>query len=92
MKQSKAHPNDPNAQDPLNQTTSLENTSDFLDDGFSDDTDDFVEFGKYAQMAAGARIKGAGPKGHGISKMRTLDDLRGAKKLHKPEHKPKREM
>ena len=61
--------------------------------GVQDDEDGvLIEFGKYGKMAASARIKGAGVKNNGVGKMRSNDDLRGIKKLHKPEHKPKRDV
>lgn len=59
--------------------------------GGDDDGDDFEEFGKYGLMAAQARVKG-GAKTSGVSKMRQGGDQSGARKLHKPEHKPKRDL
>lgn len=64
-----------------------ENLSPSPADDVFDFDDDFDEFGKYARMAAGARFKQ--PAKSGVQKMRTTHDVKGLRKLGKPEHRDK---
>lgn len=89
-------PRDNSPTDPIAQGTTQEPSDEATheaydpstEDDFVDDGHGFEEFGKYGQMAAQARIKGAS-KGAGITKMRQTQDMRGLKKLQKPVHRDK---